>query len=54
MKLNHGQLTTAGVLGLLAAVLVGAGEVALHKEGHMSLCVALLLRERQSDILQVY
>jgi len=25
LKLIHGQLTTAGVLGLLAAILVGAG-----------------------------
>ena len=30
MKLIHGQLTTAGVLGLLAAILVGAGEFLLH------------------------
>jgi len=30
LKINHGQLTTAGVLGLLAAILVGAGEFLLH------------------------
>jgi hypothetical protein len=30
MKLIHGQLTTAGGLGLLAAILVGAGEFLLH------------------------
>ena len=30
MKLIHGQLITAGVLGLLAAILVGAGEFLLH------------------------
>jgi len=30
LKLIHGQLTTAGVLGLLAAILVGAGEFLLH------------------------
>jgi len=30
LKLTHRQLTTAGVLGLLAAVLVGAGEFLLH------------------------
>ena len=30
MKLIRGQLTTAGVLGLLAAILVGAGEFLLH------------------------
>ncbi len=30
MKSIHGQLTTAGVLGLLAAILVGAGEFLLH------------------------
>jgi len=30
LKLIHGQLTTAGMLGLLAAILVGAGEFLLH------------------------
>ncbi len=30
MKLIHGQLTIAGVLGLLAAILVGSGEFLLH------------------------
>ena len=30
MKLNHRQITTAGVVGLLAAILVGAGEFLLH------------------------
>jgi len=30
LKINHGQLTTAGVLGLMAAILVGAGEFLLH------------------------
>lgn len=30
MKLTHEQITTAGVLGLLAAILVGAGEFLLH------------------------
>ena len=30
MKLNHRQITTAGVIGLLAAILVGAGEFLLH------------------------
>lgn len=30
MKLTHRQLITAGVLGLLAAILVGAGEFLLH------------------------
>jgi hypothetical protein len=30
LKLTHRQLTTAGVLGLLAAILVGAGEFLLH------------------------
>lgn len=30
MKFIHGQLTTAGVLGLLAALLVGTGEFLLH------------------------
>ena len=30
MKLIHSQITTAGVIGLLAAILVGAGEFLLH------------------------
>ena len=30
MKLIHNQVTTAGVIGLLAAILVGAGEFLLH------------------------
>jgi hypothetical protein len=30
LKLNHGQLTTAGVLGLLSAIFVGTGEFLLH------------------------
>ncbi len=30
MKLIHRQITTAGVVGLLAAILVGAGEFLLH------------------------
>jgi len=30
LKLIHSQITTAGVIGLLAAILVGAGEFLLH------------------------
>ena len=30
MKLIHGQFTAAGMLGLVAAILVGAGEFLLH------------------------
>jgi hypothetical protein len=30
MKSIHGQITTAGVIGLVAAILVGAGEFLLH------------------------